>query len=600
MWKILVLLAAAGCGAAGETFLSDITRDLHSEIAVVMEMANVTYSTPIINTTYKASVEFDMRAMGSLYNSTHLVIDFIANKQAYPEGIVSVSDGHVEVASPREHWRELLSHYAGPTAVIVLAALLVAALPLAGLFWCCCYWCKSGRRRRAFDRKYDACLKGILAILLIALLTLFLFGVVCAFATDSQLESSASEAPEAVRVGLRDAREFLNATQAHARHLLTDNYRELEMKVNGLLTSSGVAVSVQLGALSRGVAVSALATLVARLDDVHRDLTTVHALTDRLRAQADTLNAGLRKVKGQLLQTLAQCEQPPCVRLQEKYKIGQLDTEIQYNQMPDVSELLSNVTQLLEGNIKEEVADGQRVFRDIQRAIQRSLDENIPGVQAALADTGRRLERVADDISAMAGNASEELRRREDVADALQQLYDKYGPYRRYLGLGAATALLAMTCLLALGVTCGVCGKRPDVYGASDCCNKGAGATWLLCGTGCMFVVGGCVAAVALVYFLAGITAQRFFCDPLVEPRGNRLFEDVDRFVEVEKMLYNERSDPSFNLSAILVRCHQNYTIYEVHSRLYIRKGNRVYSINQNNNNNKKGKTSEIVVMCYK
>lgn len=40
-------------------------------------------------------------------------------------------------------------------------------------------------------------------------------------------------------------------------------------------------------------------------------------------------------MKGQLLQTLAQCEQPPCVRLQEKYKIGQLDTEIQYNQVHD-------------------------------------------------------------------------------------------------------------------------------------------------------------------------------------------------------------------------------------------------------------------------
>ncbi|RVE40481.1 hypothetical protein evm_014869 [Chilo suppressalis] len=121
-----------------------------------------------------------------------------------------------------------------------------------------------------------------------------------------------------------------------------------------------------------------------------------------------------------------------------------------------------------------------------------------------------------------------------------------------------------MTCILALGVTCGVCGKRPDVYGASDCCNKGAGASWLLCGTGCMFVVGGCVAAVALVYFLAGITAQRFLCDPLTEPRGNRLFSDVDRFVELEKALFNERSDPNFNLSSVLVGCHANHTVYEI------------------------------------
>lgn len=43
---------------------------------------------------------------------------------------------------------------------------------------------------------------------------------------------------------------------------------------------------------------------------------------------------GLRKVKNQLLQTLAKCDQPKCRALQDKYKIGQLDTEIQYSQVP--------------------------------------------------------------------------------------------------------------------------------------------------------------------------------------------------------------------------------------------------------------------------
>lgn len=64
------------------------------------------------------------------------------------------------------------------------------------------------------------------------------FGVVCAFATDSQLETSASEAPASVKAGLRDARSYLNATQAHARWLLVNNYQELEHKLNGLLSSA--------------------------------------------------------------------------------------------------------------------------------------------------------------------------------------------------------------------------------------------------------------------------------------------------------------------------------------------------------------------------
>ncbi|XP_063618695.1 prominin-like protein [Cydia splendana] len=149
--------------------------------------------------------------------------------------------GRLEIASQQENWRVLLAHYAGPTAFVVVAVLLAAALPLAGLFWCCCYWCRSGRRRRTFDRKYDACLKGLLAIVLIGLLTLFLFGVVCAFATEEQLDRSASEAPNAVRSGIKDTKAYLNATQAHVRWLLVNNYAELERTLDNLLTSKCVS-----------------------------------------------------------------------------------------------------------------------------------------------------------------------------------------------------------------------------------------------------------------------------------------------------------------------------------------------------------------------
>ncbi|XP_073945708.1 LOW QUALITY PROTEIN: prominin-like protein [Choristoneura fumiferana] len=568
MWRTCLALAAlAGTGwagaPAGESFLTNISRTLHSEMADVLQMAHVEYSTPVINVTYVATVEFDMRAMGPLYNHTGLVIDVIAKKQAYPEGIVSVSDGNLEFASARENWRVLLAHYAGPAALLVVAALLAPALPLAGLFWCCCYWCRAGRRRRPFDRKYDACLKGLLAILLIALLTLFLFGVVCAFATDEQLERSTSEAPGALRAGLRDARTFLNATQAHMRWLLVVNYNELERKLDALLTSSGLTVSVHLGEFSRAVSVTTLNKMVQQLDAVQADLRTVHNVTSVLRYNAERLNTGLRKVKAQLLQTLAKCEQPQCLRLQEKYKIGQLDTEIQYSQMPDVSELLSNVTALLDSNIKAEVAEGQQVFASIQREIQRSVDQHIPAVKQAVAATGRRLAAVADEITAQAGNASKKLQEQEAAADTLQEWHAQYGPYRRHATRAAAAALLLITCLMTWGLVCGVCGKRPDVYGASDCCNKGAGSRCLLCGMGVMFIVGGISAVVLVVYFVVGVASQRFICDPLTEPQGNRLFDDLEKMVDLERAMFNERRDPDFNMSRVLTYCHRNHSLME-------------------------------------
>ncbi|XP_072931610.1 prominin-like protein isoform X2 [Epargyreus clarus] len=566
MWQAAAVGWLAACwagGAAADSWLTDIGHNLRAEMSEVMDMGSWNYSTPVINATYVAKLEFDMRAMGHLYNSTHVIIDVIANKQAYPPGVVQVEDGHVEVRSWREKWRELLAHYAGPAAVLIVAALLAAALPLTGLFWCCCQWCRVGRRRRPFDRKYDACLKGLLAILLIAILTLFLFGVVCAFATDSQVESGAARAPGAVRAGLRDVRTFLNATQAHARHLLVVNYQELEHRLSSMLTASGHMVSLKLGEFSRASSVTTLNRLVQQLDAVRDDLRAVHNVTAELRADADTLNAGLRKVKSQLLQTLAQCQERVCVQLQEKYKIGQLDTEIQYNRMPDVSSVLRDVSAVLESNIRDEVAAGQAVFTDIRRGIQRSVDRHIPDVHDAITDIGRRLAAVADEITWQAANASARVAAQSVRADQLQALLQQYGPYRRVLGAAAAVALLLIICVMAWGLVCGVCGKRPDVYGGGDCCNKAQGSTCLLCGIGLTFLLGGGVALVLAAYFAVGISAQRFICDPLTEPRDNRLFEDVNKLVELEYTLYNERSDPDFNLTSVLVMCHDNYTIYE-------------------------------------
>lgn len=48
------------------------------------------------------------------------------------------------------------------------------------------------------------------------------------------------------------------------------------------------------------------------------------------------------------------------------------------------------------------------------------------------------------------------------------------------------------------------------------------------------------------------------------EPRGNRLFADVEKFVDLERALFNERSDSDFNLTTVLLRCHNNRSIYEV------------------------------------
>lgn len=56
--------------------------------------------------------------------------------------------------------------------------------------------------------------------------------------------------------------------------------------------------------------------------------------------------------------------------------------------MPDVTELLNNVTALLDSGIKEDMAEGQRAFDAVQRQVQRSIDERMPDVARSLGDVG--------------------------------------------------------------------------------------------------------------------------------------------------------------------------------------------------------------------
>lgn len=64
-----------------------ISEDLDRQLNEMMASQAVTYST--VNTTglpYNASMKFWPKGMGQLYNVTNMFIDFVQEKQAYPEG----------------------------------------------------------------------------------------------------------------------------------------------------------------------------------------------------------------------------------------------------------------------------------------------------------------------------------------------------------------------------------------------------------------------------------------------------------------------------------------------------------------------------------
>lgn len=170
---------------------------------------------------------------------------------------------------------------------------------------------------------------------------------------------------------------------------------------------------------------------------------------------------------------------------------------------------------MLNSKLTESIANSEGQLESVKAEVQQIIDQNIPHVEQSLNDTGRTLRRVSDEITNAIESATSGIKNHAypnlKVAD--DYIY-KYSIYRYYAGLILSSVLLLVLLCVTFGLMCGICGKRPDGYG-DDCCNKGAGGRFLMCGVAVVFLTISAVMVVTLGLFLIGVVAKRGVCEPL-------------------------------------------------------------------------------------
>ncbi|GJQ86906.1 hypothetical protein Trydic_g11778 [Trypoxylus dichotomus] len=147
-------------------------------------------------------------------------------------------------------------------------------------------------------------------------------------------------------------------------------------------------------------------------------------------------------------------------------------------------------------------------------------------------------------------------------ADPLLQDGDRYirdfAPYMYYGGIGISCILLSITFCIAIGLICGICGKKPDPY-SEDCCNKGVGNQCLMCGVSIMFLSGIFLAIVTIVLFILGGFSQRLVCDPLRNYNQSKMIDLLD-----DSFSLKDAIGLDVTVKQILSDCHQNKSAYRV------------------------------------
>ncbi|XP_071052205.1 prominin-like protein isoform X2 [Onthophagus taurus] len=557
----LVLLSSVLCiggthpGGSFVRDISKISRNLDRALYNVLEDITGPVYTPVnISSTYYSSAKFNPRGMAGLYNITNIFMDILISKDIYPEGLIEVSKGEIKLAPIEDQWQTLLSQYAGLLVIIIIVLLLAIFMPVCGFFFCCCRCCgKCGAKAEPLDKKKDCCRKFILATLLIAAGTALLFGVVCSFVTTQHMRDGGNDLVTNVRTGLQDVDTYLNTTGKEVQILLNKNYGEFKDDLFEILDKSSSIVYDQLAKYSNAVAMTQVSSIVEGLKDIQSNLTEMKTITFFLRNHASQLSDALRKVKRDLIHALTQCYQSnECSNLSEN--INKLEMDVDFNSLPDVTEGMQDLNSILQGNIVESIEDGKSHLEQIEKEISKKVDKSLQDVKNTVTQAGAQITNSVSNMTSMLNEISDSIHKNTNgpLTQADKYIRD-YLPYGYYVGIGISCVLLVVALLVAFGLVCGICGKKPDHYN-DDCCNKSVGSRCLMCGVAIMFLTTIVLAVVTIVCFVFGVFGQRLACDSLRNYNESKVIDMIDEYMDYDKL----------SIKHVLSNCHQNETVYNV------------------------------------
>lgn len=141
--------------------------------------------------------------------------------------------------------------------------------------------------------------------------------------------------------------------------------------------------------------------------------------------------------------------------------------------------MISSVHELNSGHTIDSIRRSQHTLENLRDGINETIYANIPQVTSSIRKTGIAMRNISEEIKRTLyriSNATGQTQQHFKTADSYIR---EYYIYVYYVLLAVCSTLLLVLMCIVCGLLCGICGKRPDGYG-DDCCNKGAGARFLI------------------------------------------------------------------------------------------------------------------------
>uniref|UniRef100_A0A672TCP1 Prominin-1-A n=1 Tax=Sinocyclocheilus grahami TaxID=75366 RepID=A0A672TCP1_SINGR len=494
---------------------------------------------------YDTVAYYEPGGIGILFNMMHAFL-YVVQPNPFPEGELNLPENIVLTL-------QVIYYELGFVVCAALGLLFTVLLPLVGLLFCLCRCCDNcGGEMHQRQRKNADCLRGLLTTLA---------GVLCAYAANQNLSSQLKSMRRLVKSNLKDLHTFANQTPA-------DSCCGLSSDVGVIL---GGRIHEELGKDVQPTLYAAL-SMTGTMRDTKDALENVSLTLETLQEGTVKLQANLSLVRGSLSNAL---NDPVCTDAQSseiclniRSTLPKLEIAANYSSLPDVTNQLDKVNEVLKTDFGQIVEKGFASFNDTPNLVTDQTRNIVEGVKVLLDDVGSNITTFTKlfPVHSTLTNFTKMISHTHSQIEDIYPQVDQMDFYRWICCITLCCMVVLILTFNFLGLLCGILGFDRHATPTTRGCISNTGGNLLMAGVGFSFLFSWVLMGVITALFLAGGNLEKLVCEPF---QTRQLFKvlDTPNLVNsawknfVPGYLYN---DPEMDLTAysLYSNCKDNRGIY--------------------------------------
>ncbi|KTG31531.1 hypothetical protein cypCar_00003751 [Cyprinus carpio] len=521
---------------------------------------------------YDTVAYYEPGAIGVLFNMMHAFL-YVVQPNPFPEDLV-IRVAKDKFGAIQSEYQKVIYYEIGFVVCTALGLLFTVLLPLVGLLFCFCRCCDNcGGEMHQRQRKNTDCLRGLLTTLLLTT-TFIITGISQrGYGTLLEFEASPGEVlswtPSDV---FGEQIDYLISQYGTVEHHVLYDLDNVGLLLGGRIHEElGKDVQPALNAALSMTGIKVEKSIKA-MRDTKDALENVSLTLETLQEGTVKLQANLSLVRGSLSNALNDpvCTDPRSSEICRNIRstLPRLEIAANYSSLPDVTNQLDKVNEVLETDLGQIVEKGYTSFNDTPTLVTDQTRNIVEGVKVLLDDIGSNISTFTKlfPVHSSLTNFTKMISHTHSQIEDIYPQVDQMDFYRWICCITLCCMVVLILTFNFLGLLCGILGFDRHATPTTRGCVSNTGGNLLMAGVGFSFLFSWVLMGVITALFLVGGNLEKLVCEPF---QTRQLFKvlDTPNLVNsawrnfIPGYLYN---DPEMDLTAysLYSNCKDNRGIY--------------------------------------